>query len=102
MASYTEFAVRVYAPTELEEELVVLPNFSGVCLVGVLNVFAATSGRLPQHRLAEGEPLAGVGLLAHQVVAFGGEAQRQHVVGEVCGFVPGWCERDVAADVVLV
>ncbi len=99
---YAHLAVRVHAPTEIDPELVVLPDLARVGLVCILDVLASPPGRLAQHRLPEGEPHAGVGLLAHDVVPLGCQPHRQHVVGEVRRLVPRRRKCYVAADVVLV
>ena len=54
------------------------------------------------HGLAEGDPLSGVGFLAHEVVSFPGVAHGQHIVGEPGGLVPSGGQGDMALHLLFV
>ena len=97
-----ERAVGIDLPGERDPELAFLPHLAGIRLVGGVDLLAALLARDAQHRLAEPEPLRGVRLLAHRVVALGAETHRQDVVGEPRRLAPGRRQRDVQADLVLV
>ena len=98
-------AVGIDAPRQLDPELVLLPHLAGPRLVRLprpLDLLARRSQHLAQHRLAEADPPRRVRLLAHEVVALGAVAHRQHVVGEPGRLAPGRRERGVALDLRLV
>ncbi len=97
-----ERAVAIDAPGELEPELVLLPDLAGIRLPAVGDRLAVALAGGARDRLAKAQPLTVLGFVGVGVVALGGEAHRQHVVGEEGGLVPGRGERDVQADLGLV
>src|SRR5579872_1921412 len=98
----THRAVWIDRPREIDPELVFLPHFAGVRLIRVLELLARSLSQHPIHRLAKTDPLASVGFLAHQVVAFGAESHGQHIVGEPGSLAPRGSERGMQAKLLLV
>ena len=84
-----EAAVGVYAPGELDPELVFFPHFAGVGFIGEGHGLAVAAGGFAQHRLPEGDPGAGMCFVAVDVVALRGQAHGEHIIREIGGFAPG-------------
>src|SRR5205085_5673798 len=100
--AYAELAVAVNAPSQLQPELVLLPDLAGVDRARVRDLFTVARACGAQHRLTKAEPLRIVRLVRMYVVALRAVTHRQHVVGEITGLVPRRRERDVTADLFLV
>ena len=66
--------------------------------MGELYLIAVSFPSYPEHGLPEPDPLAGVALVAVEVVAFGGEAHGEDIVGILGGLVPHGREGDVHSD----
>jgi hypothetical protein len=79
-------------------ELRLLPDLAGVGAQGLAGVLALQALELAADGLAEADPGARVGLLAHHVVALGRDAHGQHVVRPLGRLRPGRGQRHVAAD----
>ena len=99
-------AVRVDAPGQLDPELVLFPHLPEpglpVRLPGGGEGLAPPFQGHPEHRLAKADPARRMGLLAHEVVALGGQAHGQHVVREPGGLAPRGREAGMALHLGLV
>ena len=72
--AHAQAAIRVHGQRQLDPQLVLLPDLARIGFVRVTHRLARPFHRHAAHRLAKGDPLAGVRLLAHQVVALAGVA----------------------------
>src|SRR5260370_42428664 len=106
MLADAERAVGRDAPRELERDLVFSPHWTDprrfVRLPREVEGLALTLEREAQDRLAEADPARGMRLLRHEIVALGGVAHRQHVIGEPRGLAPRGRQARVALDLRLV
>src|SRR5262249_25431343 len=84
-----KIALVVHLPGELDPELVLFPDLTGVGFVSELHRPAVALARDPIDRLAKRDPHAAMRLVTVQVMALRRMAHRQHQVGPVGGFVPG-------------
>ena len=102
MLANPQASVGVHTPAKLYPELVFLPHFARVGLVGELHLLAGAAQRLAQYRLTESDPYAGVCLVGIEVMAFTGQAHGQDVVGKIGRLVPGGRQGDVHAEFIFV
>ena len=95
---YTEASIRINAPGKLNPELILFPHLTDICLPGIFNRIAHLCVSNTKNRLTERNPLAGMGFITDKIMPLGGMAHRQHVVGKIGGFAPGWRKRRVQTD----